>query len=126
MKVKYSKTAQRIVNNLLISLYTLSPQQYKSSWDPVTGEYSSKYKDSLEDAREYVELLRKDIEAKILDGTSIRRVRNDIGAGKDNLAVYVPCGNGWHVFFKKHKAHYTVVNLISSSRLQIDVKELYY
>ena len=126
MKVKYSKTAQRIVNNLLISLYTLSPQQYKSCWDPVTGEYSSKYKNSLEEAREYVSALRMDIETQILDVTAIRRVRNDIGAGKDNFAVYVHRGNGWHVFFKKHKAHYTVVNLISSSRLQIDVKQLYY
>ena len=126
MKVKYSKTAQRIVNNLLISLYTLSPQQYKSCWNPLTGEYSSKYKNSLEDARAYVNSLQKDIEAKILNETSMRRVRNEIGAGKDNFAVYVQRGNGWHVFFKKHKRHYTVVNLISSSRLQIDVKELYY
>ena len=109
----------------MISLYTLSPKQYKSCWNPHTGEYSSKYKDSLENARDYVNSLQKDIEAKILEGTSIRRVRNDAGAGKDNFAVYVQRGNGWHVFFKKHKRHYTVVNLISAARLQIDVKKLY-
>ena len=126
MKIKYSKTAQRLISELLISLYTMSPQQYRNCWDAVTGEYIPKYKDTLEEAKEYVTSLVQDIEAQILDGTSIRRVRNDIGAGKNNFAVYVNRGNGWHVFFKKHKTHVTVVNLISSSRLRIDVKMLYY
>ncbi|MCL2074726.1 MAG: hypothetical protein FWH18_12460 [Marinilabiliaceae bacterium] len=90
------------------------------------NEFTSKYKDTIEEARIYIDEFRREIETTILNGKSIRRIRNDIGAGKDNYGVYIRHGNGWHIFFKKHKNHFTVVNLISSSYLHIDVKELYY
>jgi hypothetical protein len=123
MKIRYGKLAERQLFAIVESLYLTSPHQHKPDWDPITGEFSSKYKNSREEAWLYVRELRIAIEQSVNDGLG-KEVISGIGFGDKSYVVSIRKGKGWYVFYKKYKTFVTVTRLISSQQMMIPVKDI--